>query len=205
MAHLLPSHVLCPLLIHASSREAGVIQSNVVLRNTMCTGANEQMVPAAAATSQDAASFHSVDVHIQSCNSGPPGLQHDRLQLLWRLHDPGCAQSLFYLASLQTCLEFLRCTPWNGCPHSSTCVGSKGHGSKVGCLCHAGAWARAIHGILCISGNGFLLDQLHWPPAQPQGRPQLGRVWSCVCLLCCCGNTVPWYVCYYLHCGSCTQ
>ena len=113
--------------------------------------------------------------------------------------------SSIYLASLQTCLEFLRCTAWNGCSHSNTCVGSKGHGSKVSCLCHAGAWARAIHGILCISGNGFLLDQLHWPPAQLQGRPQLGRVWSCVCLLCCCGNTVPWYVCYYLHCGSCTQ
>ena len=62
MAHLLLSDVLCLPLIHASSTKAGVIQSNVMLRTTMCTGADEQMVPAAAATSQDAASFHSIDV-----------------------------------------------------------------------------------------------------------------------------------------------
>ena len=104
-------------------------------------------------------------------------------------------------ASLQTCLEFLRCTACNHCPCPSTCVGSKGRGSKVSYLCHVGAWARAIFGVLCISGNGFLLDQLHWPPAQLHGRPLCGRVWSCVCLLCCCGNIAPWYFCYYLHCG----
>lgn len=121
MAHLLLSDVICLPLIHASSKEAGFIPSNVMPTTTMCTGADEQMVPAAAATSQDAASFHSIDIHIQSCDSGPPGLQHDRLQLLWRLHDPGCAQFLFHLRCIPADLSGLPEMPsLQHCPHSNS-------------------------------------------------------------------------------------